>query len=288
MDQVTATQPELRPHPWNTGFTWRSSPPPHSTLTAEQVAQFDRDGYLVLDGVFDDATIADVRAEADRVESGVETFLRAQDDDRFMIAEAGAITFSTHLVTQSATMRSFAHHPFFAGVCADLIGPDVNLYWDQAVYKKPEKPRRFPWHQDNGYAYVEPQQYLTCWVALSDAGVDDGCPQVVPGLHRRGTLEHHYIEPLGWECIADPGELPVVAAEVRAGGVVVFSSLTPHLTGPNVTDRVRKAYILQYAPVGARVLGGDPTSPPTSATPADDPDRQFPILRDGRPVGTST
>jgi ectoine hydroxylase-related dioxygenase (phytanoyl-CoA dioxygenase family) len=220
--------------------------------------------------------------EIDRIEAGVESYLADQQDGRISIAEAGAITFSTHLVTQSERLAAFSRHPFFAGVCADLVGPDVNLYWDQAVYKKPEKPRRFPWHQDNGYAYVEPQQYLTCWVALTDATLDNGCPQVAPGLHRSGTLAHTYVDPLGWECLSDYEGAAV--AEVPAGGVVVFSSLTPHLTGPNLTDAVRKAYILQYAPAGAEILEGRPPSPPTGRTVAADPNRQFPVIRGGAPV----
>ncbi len=76
----------------------------------------------------------------------------------------------------------------------------------------------------------------------------------------------------------------MAVAEVEAGGIVVFSSLTPHLTGPNLTDAVRKAYILQYAPAGATILRGDPSGPPSARTPADDPDRQFPVVRGGRPV----
>ena len=84
------------------------------------------------------------------------------------IAETGAITFSIHLVARSPCCAS-CRPSDRCRICADLVGPDVNLYWDQAVYKKPEKPRRFPWHQDNGYAFVEPQQYLTIWVALTDA-----------------------------------------------------------------------------------------------------------------------
>jgi phytanoyl-CoA hydroxylase len=62
-----------------------------------------------------------------------------------------------------------------------------------------------------------------------------------------------------------------VAVTARAGSVIVFSSLTPHSTGPNRTDAVRKAYIVQYAPDGAqtydeqgRVTGG-----------CDAPERQF-------------
>jgi len=269
-------------HPWNHGFTWIVSPPPYRALTQDQVAQFDRDGYLVVPDAFDPTELAAIVAEIDGFEAEVEGFLRTLDGEQLSIAEAGAITFATHLVARSERLRAFSAHPFFAGVCADLIGPDVNLYWDQAVYKKPEKPRRFPWHQDNGYAFVEPQQYLTCWVALTDATAENGCPQVARGMHRQGTLAHTYVDPLGWECFTDPADVAV--AEVPAGGVVVFSSLTPHLTGPNVTDAVRKAYILQYAPVGATVLHGDPGEAPTGRVPADDPARQYAILRAGERV----
>ncbi|HEY8548162.1 MAG TPA: phytanoyl-CoA dioxygenase family protein [Acidimicrobiales bacterium] len=271
-------------HPWNTGFTWTVSPPPYRQLSAGQVEQFDREGYVVVPDVVDPATLAEVVAEIDRFEAKVEAHLSSTESRRLSIAEAGAITFTTHLVTRSPLLRELARHPFFAGVCADLVGPDVNLYWDQAVYKKPEKPRRFPWHQDNGYAYVEPQQYLTCWVALTDATLHNGCPQVARGLHRKGTLAHTFVDPLGWECFDEIDPDDVAVAEVGAGGVVVFSSLTPHLTGPNVTGSVRKAYILQYAPAGAEVLQGRPPGAPEGRVPADDPERQFPVVRGGKRV----
>jgi ectoine hydroxylase-related dioxygenase (phytanoyl-CoA dioxygenase family) len=172
----------------------------------------------------------------------------------------------------------------FVDLCADLVGRDVNMYWDQAVYKKPEKPRRFPWHQDNGYTFIEPQQYLTCWVALTDADENNGCPWVAPGVHRAGTLAHTYVEPLGYECFDEPPTAPR-PAPVRAGSALVFSSLTPHMTGPNLTDEVRKAYILQYAPAGAQVLRGDPAAgPAVQRVACDNPQRQFPILREGARV----
>ena len=143
----------------------------------------------------------------------------------------------------------------FQDLCHDLIGPDVRLYWDQAVYKKPEYPKPFPWHQDNGYTYIEPQAYLTCWLALNDATLDNGCPWVIPGGHLRGTLAHRPSE-LGYVCRENDGP-EALAVPVRAGSIVVFSSLMPHRTGPNVTSGVRKSYILQYAPDGARVVQTD-------------------------------
>ncbi|HEY8526466.1 MAG TPA: phytanoyl-CoA dioxygenase family protein [Acidimicrobiales bacterium] len=271
------------PHPWNEQFTWVDRTGPFRVLTPEQVAHYEEHGYVVVPDLVPLDLLAAARDEIDRFEAETDAYLRSVEGGRKSIAETGAITFSVHLVAKSAILRDLVRHPTLAGVAGDLLGPDVRLYWDQAVYKKPEKPRRFPWHQDNGYAYVEPQQYLTIWLALTDATVDNGCPQVVPGLHRRGTIRHHFVDPLGWECFAEPPEgAEAVAAPVPAGGAVVFSSLTPHLTGPNLTDAVRKAYIVQYAPDGAVRLKGDPDAgPPIERVPCDHPERQFPVLVGG-------
>jgi phytanoyl-CoA hydroxylase len=273
----------VQAHPWNTSFVWADRTGPFRTLTAEQVHTFDACGYIVVNDILSPDLLTEVLGETDRLEADVDRALQRVEGGRVSIAETGAITFSTHLVARSEILRTLSRHPTLVGMCADLIGPDVRLYWDQAVYKKPEKPRRFPWHQDNGYAFVEPQQYVTCWVALTDATLDNGCPQVAPTLHRRGTLAHRYVDPLGFECFTEPEEKDV--AEVRAGGAVVFSSLTPHLTGPNTTSSVRKAYILQYAPTGSVRCEGDPTAgPPAARHPCDAPERQYEVLQNGKPV----
>jgi len=96
------------------------------------------------------------------------------------------------------------------------------------------------------------------------------------------------VDPLGWECFSEP-PAEVVLAPVGAGGVVVFSSLTPHLTGPNTTDEVRKAYIVQYAAAGTVVLEGDPSlGTPPARRSAHDPRFQFPVLRGGEAASAST
>jgi ectoine hydroxylase-related dioxygenase (phytanoyl-CoA dioxygenase family) len=245
-------------------------------VTSEQARSYDEKGYFILENAFSPETVAGVTSEIDPVEEKVEGLLRKQKDGTLFIAKAGAITFSPHLVVRSKRLREFCAGPVFQDLAHDLLGPEVRLYWDQAVYKKTEVQREFPWHQDNGYTYVEPQRYLTCWVALTDASVESGCPWVVPGLHRRGTLRH-WMTDLGWQCLETAEE--AVAAPVAAGGIVVFSSLTPHRTGPNLTDAVRKAYIVQFAPEGARLVKPDGTTEPCNAS-----DRQFPILRGGRPA----
>ncbi len=267
-------------HELNTEFTWADHRGPFRAITPEQARQYDERGFFALEDALSAAEVAALTEAIDPFEARQEEALRSMEGGRFFIARADEITFTTHLVLQSALLRQFTASTLLVDVCADLIGPDVRLYWDQAVYKKPGTESPFPWHQDNGYAFVEPQQYLTCWVALTDATEENGCPWVVPGLHRRGTLAHEYSD-IGFVCLRDPADaVPVVA---RAGSIVVFSSLTPHSTGPNHTGAVRKAYIVQFAPSGAEVIRSEPGGAEVRV-PADDERRQYEILRCGERV----
>jgi len=261
-------------HPSNRGFSWTPVRGPFRLISDAQARSFNERGFFVLEDAFDRATIEQVRDAIDPFEAKTEEFLRSRPDRRMFIAEADGISFTVHIVKYSKLIRDFSASKVFQDLCHDLIGPDVRLYWDQAVYKKPEYPKPFPWHQDNGYTYIEPQAYLTCWLALSDATLDNGCPWVIPGGHLRGTLAHRPSK-LGYVCREDDGADALVVP-VRAGSIVVFSSLMPHRTGPNVTSGVRKSYILQYAPDGARVVQ-------TNAL-CDAPDRQYLIVKNGERV----
>ena len=267
-------------HQLNASFEWDEHTGPFRAVTEAQARQYDEDGFFVLEDALGASEVEALIAAIDPFEERGADTLRELEGGRFFIARADEITFTTHLVLQSPALREFTRSPLLTGVCADLLGPDVRLYWDQAVYKKPGTESPFPWHQDNGYAFVEPQQYLTCWVALTDTTEENGCPWVVPRLHRRGTLAHQYSD-IGFVCLRDPAD--AVAVPVQAGSIVVFSSLTPHSTGPNRTDEVRKAYIVQYAPDGAAVLRPEPGGA-TQRLVAADEDRQYEVLRAGRRV----
>ena len=261
-------------HPYNHGFEWTPVRGPFRRITQAQADSFNRRGFFVLEDALDSEMVARAIEAIRPWEAKVEAALRATPGRRMFIAEAEGISFTVHLVKRSQMLRELSAAPVFADLCHDLIGPDVRLYWDQAVYKKPDYEKPFPWHQDNGYTYVEPQAYLTCWVALTDATERNGCPWVVPGGHLRGTLKHHLTK-LGWVCRDEDGA-EAIPAPVHAGGAVVFSSLMPHRTGPNLTQEVRQAYILQYAPDGARVV--------ESNAPCNAPDRQYFVLRGGARV----
>ena len=265
-------------HPLNMEFCWRSPVPPFRRLDSAQLEQWNTQGFLLLEDVFDAAALRAMIDEADPWEAKVEAFLRTREDGRLFIARAGEITFTTYLVTRSPLLRRIAASVPLADWVHDLVGPDARLYHDQAVYKKPGADEPFPWHQDNGYKFVAPQQYVTFWIALTDATAENGCPWVVPGAHLRGTLAHE-LGPLGYVC-SETTPADAVCVPVRAGSIVVFSSLTPHATGANRTRDVRKAWIVQYAPDGAVKYEPDGRGGYTPK-PADDPAFQFRVVEGG-------
>ena len=264
-------------HSMSSGFEWTDAAAPFRIINDEQAYSWNEDGYFLLKNVFEPALLSAVMEAIDPLEAKTNEFLRTVTDRRQYIARADELTFALHVVLHSPEANKFARHPVFANLCLDLIGPDCRLYWDQAVYKKPGCPEEFPWHQDNGYNFVLPQDYLTCWVPLVDATLDNGCPWILPGVHQSGPLEHWQTD-LGWQC--REGNENAIPIEASAGDVVVFSSLTPHRTGPNQTDKDRKAYILQYCHDGSvlQPREGEPNQPQNH------PDRQFLVTRQGQPV----
>ena len=267
-------------HPWNEKFEWNDASTRTGFLSQGQVDSYNLEGYLLLENAFEIEQLQLVTENLDQLASDTDTFLKTLEDNRLSIAESGAILFGIHPCLQSGMVKKFISQQPFTDICHDLIGPNVRVYWDQLVYKETEKPRRFPWHQDNGYGFVEPQQYLTCWIPLVDVHQGNGCPWIAPKVHLNGTLSHEFIDPLGYECFQDhPAAVPV---EAKAGSIIIFSSLTPHKTGPNTSGETRKAYIVQYAPDASELLQGDPQAgPPSVRVPAEEPERQFPILING-------
>lgn len=259
--------PSLSKHPLNLDFSWRQPDAPFALVSDQQADEYREQGGFVLENAFDPQELGDLIAELDTIEAEANAALTRLPKNQPSIARHDEIVFSAHVVERSELAKNFAMHKVFKSLARDLLGPRVRLYWDQLVYKRPGTAVEFPWHQDNGYTFVQPQQYLTCWVALTDATQQNGCPWIAPGVHHNGTLKHHWTD-LGFECFREVED--AIPMPLAAGSIAVFSSLTPHRTGPNLTDSIRRAYILQYAPDGALVHPHQGIS-----HLADDPDRQF-------------
>jgi phytanoyl-CoA hydroxylase len=250
---------------------WRDHDGPGSVLGEEQLAMFDAHGYCVVEGAIARHDLRSLEEEIDRIEGARNEWLRLEPGQRAWISRADLVDFAPKLVAKSARLRQFSRSRLLTDICRDLIGPDVRLYFDQAVYKRPRTPAAMlPLHQDNGYNFKYPEAYVTLWIPLQDVGPENGCLWVVPGLHRLGTLAHHATDGGYITCDVDPDD--AVAVPVRAGDLVVLSSLAPHSTAGNLSPQLRKAYLLSYVPDGTILRDG---------TPCDASETQYVVLRDG-------
>ena len=166
-------------------------------------------------------------------------------------ATDGPLSYRPMMHLASPELTRVAADARWAPIVLPLLGPgDARLYWEQAVAKPPRARTELPWHQDNGYTPLIPEEYVTCWLALDDARVDNGCIWVLPGSHCNGTVPHH--SGAGPFRVGHDGDDKGVAVPVRRGDVLVFSSLIMHRSGPNTTDEHRRAWIIQYCSREAR------------------------------------
>lgn len=146
-------------------------------------------------------------------------------------------------------------------IIQDLIGPEITSNPIQHVRIKPPAPQlaadeirahitSTDWHQDRGVVHedADATDMVTAWVAITDATVENGCLQVVPGIDD-GLLPHC---PQVQTAIA-PKHLDTdhaVPVPVKAGGVVLFHPLVPHASLPNTSDGFRWSFDLRYNVTG--------------------------------------
>jgi len=222
-----------------------------SATTGERLEEFRNAGYFVVPRLFDDDECVDILGHVEQ--TAFEVTLGDLGD--------GPLSYRPMMHLASESLRRVATDPRWGPVVMPLLGGDVRLYWEQAVAKPPQARTELPWHQDSGYTPTVPEEYVTCWLALDDADETNGCLWILPGSHSAGRQRH-----------ADGGTGPFrvgydgpdagVPVPVERGGVLVFSSLMMHRSGPNTTDGHRRAWILQYCT-------GDATSA-LSGKPLDD------------------
>jgi phytanoyl-CoA hydroxylase len=145
-----------------------------------------------------------------------------------------------------SAFQALTENPRLIGFLESLIGPKPIVYGDQALCKPARIGSAKPWHQDGAYFHYEPYEAgVDVWIALDDAGVENGCMHVLPGGHLTGPRKHVHLE----DCTVEPGRLDVSGAmpvELRAGGIMLFSTLLPHYTPANRSEHRRRALQFFY------------------------------------------
>lgn len=122
------------------------------------------------------------------------------------------------------------------------------LFNEQFVVKGASEGASFAWHQDGAYVGFDHTPYLTIWIALDDATIDNGCVFILPrNIDQKPDLDPHEWQDDSNELNGYFGQDPGIPVECAAGTIVAFSSLTLHRSGENITPSQRRAYVTQYS-----------------------------------------
>lgn len=218
-------------------------------ISEEQEAQFRELGYFVAEGGFAPALLQAMSEEMDRVYQEHLEKARAEGEAAVEAVRHRRSFSQFHLISPVAAQ--FVREPIYLEACRRFVGPDADLYYNQAATKPPERGRVFPWHQDSGYVHTEPLEYITCWTAITDSNLENGCIWIIPGSPKWGLLEHlpepETAERYGGKTAQFTDESGAIPVEMRAGQVAIFSSLMLHKSGANTSAAsIRRGYVPQY------------------------------------------
>jgi ectoine hydroxylase-related dioxygenase (phytanoyl-CoA dioxygenase family) len=219
-----------------------------STLTREQIAAFNRDGFLKAIRVFDGNEIAAHRRYFDALLERVV----AAGGDSYSISTA-------HL--KYPQVYDLLAHPRIVAVVKDLLGDDVIGWGSHYFCKMPRDGKRVSWHQDASYWPLTPSKTVTVWLAIDDADVENACMRFIPGSHLYGHLTWSLSEDdesnVLNQSVADVERFGAPVDDVlKAGEISIHSDLTLHGSEANDSDRRRCGLTLRYCAADVRAYLG--------------------------------
>ncbi|MEI8146714.1 MAG: phytanoyl-CoA dioxygenase family protein [Alphaproteobacteria bacterium] len=255
---------------------------PDGTPTAQMVASYQRDGFLIIEGMKSHAECDALRAAMNGLIDGFDPesvrtvfeasgsqshaadryFQESGDKIRFFF-EKGAFGADGRLVKpKHAALNKVGHalhdlDPDFdafsrdtrlANLVSGLGLADPGLIQSMYIFKPPHIGGEVNCHQDSTFLHTTPISTTGLWFALEDADETNGCLFGIPGVQDVGLKERfHYDGDRLVMTKADETPWPTGRDEpltAPKGTLVVLHGLAPHKSGPNLSPRSRHAYAL--------------------------------------------
>jgi ectoine hydroxylase-related dioxygenase (phytanoyl-CoA dioxygenase family) len=218
-------------------------------LTADQKAQFDRDGYVIVRGLFSEEEAAAyrehyMRLHEERKIQGDTWFTGANPNDPLVKYPR---MLQMHRWDQDSL--DWMLEPRIRDALTGLLGREP-LAVQTMIYFKPAGARGQALHQDNYYLRVQPGTCVAAWMALDRCDEENGCLRVVPGSQTWPilcTVKADSAASFTDVTVPIPEGTPVVPAIMEPGDVLFFNGQIVHGSFPNRSqDRFRRSLIGHY------------------------------------------
>lgn len=216
-------------------------------LSADQLRQYEDDGYIVVPGFFDVEEV-DLLAKAAKQD-------KALDDHSFGKAdgEGGNVRLSLWNHPGDGIYGMFARCERIVDAAEQILKDEPYHYHSKMIMKDAKVGGAWTWHQDYGYWYQNGVLYpdlVSVFIAVDPATKENGCMQVLKGSHKLGRIEHTLT---GEQAGADTERvkhiaerLELVYVTMNPGDALFFHSNTLHRSDQNKSDNPRWAMICCY------------------------------------------
>lgn len=229
-------------------------------LTAAQIASYQENGFLVIEGFLEGAELKRWRrvtdeAVAQRLQTSMDYLTNQRKPDEFY---AKVFTQCVRLADTHEGMRELIYDRRIGKMAGMLAGVEGIRVWHDQALIKPPYGNPTAWHLDNPYWSFSSRDAISCWIALDDATLGNGCMWYIPGSHKTARFENVGIgQNLGglFQVYPDWLEVDPVACPCPAGTVVWHNGLTAHGAGANMTRGQRRAMTCAFMPDGCTFNG---------------------------------
>jgi phytanoyl-CoA hydroxylase len=222
---------------------------------------YEKNGYVVVEGLISKQDLATVRQHVDDLQQTIleQQAARKAEAKVGYLTEGGgtavaakpALRKLSELAPVDPLFRRIASTPEILDIVSALTGGGrrIMLYSDQIFLKPAFCGSEKPLHQDNSYFKVTPHiAGITCWMALDDATIENGCMNYIPGSHKLGMISHKAIKDTPHLVPDGSVKLDVeVPVPIPAGACIFHHLLCLHSSKANSSPNPRRAYALHYA-----------------------------------------
>jgi len=233
-------------------------------LTPEQVAQFDRAGYLFFPGLFTPQEMTGLNQAVPALVARREAFnVREKDSD------AVRTNFAAHLTSEP--FARLARHPRMVEPVQQLLGEAVYMHQFKINGKMAFEGDVWQWHQDYGTwrndDLMPTERAMNVAIFLDDVNAFNGPLMFIPGSHKKGvvdakhdvtttsyplwTLDHCLVARLVERAGGKNGG--IVSPLGPAGSMIVFHSCLVHASSSNLSPWNRVSVYLSLCAISNHI-----------------------------------
>ena len=147
-----------------------------SYLSSSQLKQYEENGFISPINIFPEEKAKEIRKEIELIENKKPEELEKSG------------RYNAHLI--SPLLDEVTHNSKILDAVQSLIGENILVCGTTLFIKNPNEKGFVSYHQDAKYIGLEPHNWVTAWVAITDSNEKNGCMRMWSGSHKDNLKEH--------------------------------------------------------------------------------------------------